>query len=164
MTPAGHANAMCTILAKNYIAHARTLIRSFQALHPECACYALIVDDHNAFLNPHEEGFDILALSDLDIVNVPSFCFKYNLTELCTAAKPYLLNHLIQQRGVKKLLYLDPDIMPSRTSHRNLTRAATSGTPSFKRAPPGISPDSVPRISGTSWIACSGTRTSRSIR
>jgi len=111
MTPAGHANAMCTILAKNYIAHARTLIRSFQALHPECACYALIVDDHNAFLNPHEEGFDILALSDLDIVNVPSFCFKYNLTELCTAAKPYLLNHLIQQRGVKKLLYLDPDIM-----------------------------------------------------
>jgi len=103
--------AMCTIIAKNYLAFARTLAQSFHKLHPDCRCYVLIVDDYESYVNPEDEGFEIVRLTDLGIPNLPEFCFKYDLKELCTATKGYLLDYLINEKGVAKLLYLDPDIL-----------------------------------------------------
>ncbi|HEV7698817.1 MAG TPA: hypothetical protein VGO43_01165 [Pyrinomonadaceae bacterium] len=103
--------AICTIIAKNYLAFARTLVQSFLSLHPTYRCYVLIVDDFEAYVNPEDECFEIVRLSDLNIPNLPEFCFKYDVKELCTAVKADLLNYLIQEKGVAKLLYLDPDIL-----------------------------------------------------
>lgn len=103
--------AMCTIIAKNYLAFARTLARSFLDLHPGFRCYVLIVDDFEGYVNPQDECFEVVKLTDLEIPNLPDLCFKYDVKELCTATKAFLLEYLIQQKGVAKLLYLDPDIL-----------------------------------------------------
>jgi lipopolysaccharide biosynthesis glycosyltransferase len=103
--------AVCTIIAKNYLAFARTLARSFLNLHPDYQCYVLIVDDFEGYVSPQDECFEIVRLTDLDLPNLPGFCFKYDVKELCTAAKASLLDYLINEKGVTKLLYLDPDIL-----------------------------------------------------
>ena len=47
----------------------------------------------------------------MPIQDLPRFCFQYNVTELNTAAKPFLLEYLFKHFGLKKLVYLDPDIL-----------------------------------------------------
>jgi hypothetical protein len=103
--------AMCTIIAKNYLAFARTLAQSFLSFHPDYKCYVLIVDDFEGYISPADECFEIIKLTDLRIPNLPGFCFKYNVKELCTAAKAHLLDYLIREKSARELLYLDPDIL-----------------------------------------------------
>jgi hypothetical protein len=103
--------AVCTVIAKNYLAFARTLVQSFHKLHPDCRCYVLIVDDYESYVNPEDEGFEIVRLTDLGIPKLAEFCFKYDVKELCTATKASLLDYLINEKGVGKLIYLDPDIL-----------------------------------------------------
>lgn len=103
--------AACTIIAKNYFAAARTLAHSFLERHPGDRFYVLVVDDFDGHVEPAAEGFEVVRLADLDIPDLPAFCFKYNIVELCTAAKARFLEHLVADRGVERLFYLDPDIM-----------------------------------------------------
>lgn len=103
--------AICTIIAKNYVAFARTLAQSFLALHSDGRCFVLIVDDFEGFIDPAEECFEIIRLTDLEIPDLPSLCFKYDVKELCTSVKARLLEYLIQERSLSGLLYLDPDIL-----------------------------------------------------
>jgi hypothetical protein len=103
--------AACTIIAKNYVAFARTLAQSFLSFHPGSKFYALVVDDFEGHLDPTDECFEIVRLGELNIPNLPGFCFKYDVKELCTAAKAHLLDYLLREKSVGKLLYLDPDIL-----------------------------------------------------
>ena len=103
--------AMCTIIAKNYLAFARTLAQSFSSFHPDYKCYVLIVDDFEGYIKPSDENFEIVKLTDLEIPNLQGFCFRYDVKELCTAAKAHLLDYLIREKSVTRLLYLDPDIL-----------------------------------------------------
>ena len=103
--------ALCTIIAKNYIAHARTLVESFREFHPEIACYVLIVDEFERYVAPAQEQFEVISLRELELPKARTLCFKYSVTELCTATKPFLLEYLCQKRGIQKLLYIDPDIL-----------------------------------------------------
>jgi hypothetical protein len=107
----GSNRAACTIIAKNYLAFARSLAQSFLALHTDHRFFVLIVDDYEGFVNPSEECFDVINISDLAIEDLPSFCFKYNITEVCTGVKADFLNYLIRERSIDKLLYIDPDIL-----------------------------------------------------
>lgn len=107
----GHKRAMCTIIAKNYLASARSLCKSFRAVHPDYQCYVLIVDEFSGYINPSEEPFEIITLKELEFENLPSLCFKYDVTELCTAVKARLLQYLMDTNSVNQLLYLDPDIL-----------------------------------------------------
>jgi hypothetical protein len=102
---------LCTIIAKNYVAFARTLAQSFLAQYADGKVYVLIVDDFQGYINPEEECFEIVRLTDLKIPNLTEFCFKYNLKELCTAAKASLLEFLIREKSVERLIYLDPDVL-----------------------------------------------------
>ena len=67
--------AMCTIIAKNYIASARSLAQSFLKLHPTHKCYVLIVDNFEGYIDPNEEQFEIVRLRDLGIQELKGFCF-----------------------------------------------------------------------------------------
>src|SRR5258708_5893169 len=82
--------AACTIIAKNYVAFARTLAQSFQSFHPGYRFYALVVDDFEGYIDPAGESFEIVKLSELNIPNLSGFRFKYDVKELCTAAKAHL--------------------------------------------------------------------------
>jgi len=111
MTTNDHSLHACTIIAKNYIAFARTLCDSFLAYHPNGVFHTLVVDDIDGYIDPTKERFEIISLASLNIPNLRDFCFKYNITELSTATKPYVLQYLFDAKHVDKVLYLDPDIL-----------------------------------------------------
>jgi hypothetical protein len=102
---------LCTIIAKNYVAFARTLAQSFLSQHSDGKVYVLIVDDFEGYINPADECFETVALGELKIPKLPEFCFKYSLKELCTAAKASFLEYLICDRRCESLIYLDPDVL-----------------------------------------------------
>lgn len=102
---------ICTIIAKNYLAHARVLCASFLRHHPAGRCYVLIVDEPDPYITTETEPFEIIRLSDLEINDTPSLCFKYTVLELSTAVKPFLLRYLLHNRSEDRVLYLDPDIL-----------------------------------------------------
>lgn len=100
-----------TIAARNYLAMARTLASSFLSCNPGSECTILVVDaltgeipeigDHY-IATPHE-----LALSAEEFARM---ALLYDVTELCTALKPWALE-LLLDRGAEVAVYLDPDIV-----------------------------------------------------
>jgi len=101
--------AVVTIIAKNYLAYARSLVKSLRRFHPDLAVYVLFVDDVAGFVDPAQEDFVLLDLGVLDLPRRQEFLFRYDVMELSTAVKPYVLQWLFD-RGHGKVLYLDPDI------------------------------------------------------
>ena len=101
---------ICTIIAANYAPFARVLAESFAEHHPDWRCFVLVIDDHEGHLDPATEPFEILTPADLDIEHFDRMAALYNVLELSTAVKPWLLRHLLNVRGATTLAYLDPDI------------------------------------------------------
>jgi glycosyltransferase involved in cell wall biosynthesis len=101
---------LCTILAKNYVASAVLLTESFRLHHPDVPVSALVVDGR-----PSDAlgglPFDVLYPSDLplDADEFARMATYYDVTELSTALKPFLLRALLD-RGDDVVMYLDPDI------------------------------------------------------
>ena len=97
----------CTIVAKNYLAHARVLAGSLVEHHPGARFTALVVD---ATSDDGAEPFDVLPAEALiDRAELRRMATIYDVTELATALKPALLRHLRAQ-GASRVVYLDPDI------------------------------------------------------
>jgi glycosyltransferase involved in cell wall biosynthesis len=103
--------AACTIIARNYLPMARALAESWNAVHPEFSFFVLLLDSPQGFFHPDAENFQTVLVSDLDIPNLEDFLFKYTVLEASTAVKPYLLEYLFRKYSIRKLLYLDPDIL-----------------------------------------------------
>ncbi|MGQ9896255.1 MAG: glycosyltransferase [Acidobacteriota bacterium] len=102
----------CTIAAKNYFACIQTLASSIQAQHPEADIAALVVDrDELPPLTVDGITFQLHGPRDfLPESRFRPMAFKYDVTELCTAVKPFYLRYLFSQ-GYRKVVYLDPDIL-----------------------------------------------------
>ena len=103
------SHAFCTIIAKNYLAHARALHRSLRTQHPEALLYVLLVDEVEERFEPTAEEFILVPLRALDPPARLELCFRYELLELCTAVKPLFLRWLFAE-GHSKLVFLDPDV------------------------------------------------------
>ena len=103
--------AACTIIAKNYLPMARVLTESWNAFHPGCPLYVLLLDSPRGFFIPEDEAFHSVLLPELEIPNLSGFMFKYSILESSTAVKPYFISHLFRRYAMNKLLYLDPDIL-----------------------------------------------------
>jgi glycosyltransferase involved in cell wall biosynthesis len=101
----------CTIIARNYLPAARVLTKSFQEHHRDCPFTTLVVDDIDREVDEAAEPFDVLRLADLGIEHDEALRMAaiYDVTELCTALKPWLLETLLD-RGTETVVYLDPDI------------------------------------------------------
>ena len=100
---------VCTIIAKNYVAQARVLARSFAEHHPEGRFWTLIIDDFADYIDPAREPFTILTPADIDCEEFDDMAVRYSVIELSTAVKPWLLRHLMREvQG--PITYLDPDI------------------------------------------------------
>ena len=102
---------ICTIITKNRAAFLRTLFDSFRKCAPEGRCVVLVIDDFEGFLDAEQLPFEILRLQDIGLDNPGEFRFKYTPFELCCALKPFLLEHLLLERGFEKAFYFDSDIM-----------------------------------------------------
>ena len=101
---------MCTVVARNYLAHARVLAESFLRHHPQGHLSVLVLDaDENADLA--DEPFEVLRPDDIGL-DGPEFrrmATIYQLLELATAVKPWLLRHALDD-GAAAVVYLDPDV------------------------------------------------------
>lgn len=116
---------ICTIVAKNYVSFARTLCDSFLSVHPEGKCHTLFIDETEGFLDPAKEPFVAYRMEEIGIPNARELCFRYNVTELATAGKPFFLRHVLSKPGIGKILYLDPDILVLNTLERLYERLDT---------------------------------------
>jgi glycosyltransferase involved in cell wall biosynthesis len=100
---------ICTIIAKNYVAQARVLARSFAEHHPGGRCFVLVIDEYDGYLDPAAEPFTIITPEQIDCPDFAEMALRYDVLELSTAVKPWLLRHLLAA-DVSVITYLDPDI------------------------------------------------------
>jgi glycosyltransferase involved in cell wall biosynthesis len=108
------ATVVCTIVSKNYLAAARVLIQSIRAQHDDLYPVVLLVDTVSGCFDPVSEPFQILLAADLGIPRWEHFSMKYDILELNTAVKPYLIEFLFKQFSARKVIYFDPDIVVHR--------------------------------------------------
>ncbi len=124
--PASCSLAACTIISRNYLSHAKILAKSYARQEPGGRFYLLVVDrlPPGVDLGPH------VQVVDPDELAIPHFletCFKYDVTELCTAVKPAFLSLLLQRYRVNQVVYFDPDILILKPLDR-LKKALQSGS------------------------------------
>jgi glycosyltransferase involved in cell wall biosynthesis len=71
----------------------------------------LVIDDSEGYIDADKEPFELVKLEDLPLANRIELCFKYSVLELATAVKPLLLQYILDQPGITRVIYLDPDIL-----------------------------------------------------
>ena len=99
-----------TVVARNYVPHARTLCESFLTHHPDGRFFVFLIDDLDGAFDPQEEEFELLSFDCLDLPMGDLFFYKYSILELSTAIKPFLFKYIFTEYQVDSLLYLDPDL------------------------------------------------------
>lgn len=101
---------ICTIIARNYAAHARVLAESFREIHPDGTCSVLVIDDPSGYIDPAGEPFELVTIEEIGLPDAERMAASYDVMEFSTAVKPWLLRHLLHRPGVDAVAYLDPDI------------------------------------------------------
>jgi len=103
--------AVVTIVAKNYLAQASILERSFLRFHPEAEFFTLLIDGNAESKENISSQGTILIPSDLDIENetLERMATIYDVMEFATALKPKALELVLKLTG-KNVAYIDPDI------------------------------------------------------
>lgn len=101
---------VCTIIAKNYLAHARVLAESFRRHHPDGTLHVLVLDDYEGYFDPDAEPFELVTPEELHIDGFEEMAAVYDVLELSTAVKPWLLRTLLERTQGAGIVYLDPDI------------------------------------------------------
>lgn len=104
------STAVFTIISKNYLAFARTLLSSVRVHHPEWDQFVLLVDEVDGDFDPKTEPFEIKYLTELNLPDFKKFVFRYSILELNTAVKPWMFSWLFNNKEYDKVVYLDPDI------------------------------------------------------
>ena len=103
--------AICTIIAKNYLAYARVLADSFRQYNPAVDIYVLVIDKIEGYIDPSSEDFNIATIEDINDPQVLQLLFKYDVLESSTAVKPFFMDYLLTKYSLTKLIYFDPDIL-----------------------------------------------------
>lgn len=100
-----------TIVAKNYIAYARTLCASIAAHHPDAKIYVGLSDSDIHGIDQADDCFELISVNQLDLPNLDHFAFRYDVMEFSTAIKPYVFRWLLANTATDCIIYLDPDIL-----------------------------------------------------
>lgn len=106
-----NATRVFTIIARNYLAHARVLAASLARHNPGVRLHVFILDDPDGRIG-WEASFEIIRADELPFGPGSEFhamAAIYDVTELATAVKPWVFGHLFDH-GASVAIYLDPDI------------------------------------------------------
>jgi len=103
-----HAVAAVTICSTNFMAKALSLRESYLQFHPESDFYILIVDKRHERFQILAPDIQVLWAEDIGIKNFSHYAMKFDILELNTNVKPFILSSLLEHYS--KVLYLDPDI------------------------------------------------------
>jgi hypothetical protein len=133
----------CTIVARNYLDRAHALVCTLRRHHPDAHVAVLVLDgassapvDGVEYLTPVDVGLSHEDFAQMTVI--------YDVTELATAVKPWLLAYLLDSEEV--VTYLDPDGEVFAPLHALPAAAAGSGlalVPHITRPIPrdGLFPD-----------------------
>jgi hypothetical protein len=103
------STAVFTIIANNYGAQARVLLRSLRSVQPEWKRFVLIVDVPAKESPVPADLGHVLHPDQLKLSNPSWFAMYYNVLEANTAVKPLMIEYLFN-KGFDRVVYLDPDI------------------------------------------------------
>lgn len=103
--------AAFTIVSNNYLAFAKVFAESYRRHHPDVPIFACIVDEPDPGVRYAKLPFECVFADELDIPAFHNFAFRYEITELNTAVKPYMLAWLRDRHHFDRALYFDPDIL-----------------------------------------------------
>lgn len=106
-----HTRAACTIVARNYLAQARVLVRSFERHHPDVTFTTLVIDGDESDRTSIDGVGRVMIADDLGLAphDLHSMMLIYDVMELATALKPSMLQTLLRE-GANSAIYFDPDI------------------------------------------------------
>jgi glycosyltransferase involved in cell wall biosynthesis len=101
-------SAAFTVVARNYLAYARTLTNSLAEHAPDIDRYVFVVDPAKEV--PEIDGARVLLPGDVfGFEFYAGLAYSSDVTELSTAVKPFVLRHLLRA-GYDRAYYFDPDI------------------------------------------------------
>ncbi len=100
--------AACTIISRNYAAYAKTLEESLQLSNPEIDFYVLIVDVRDDDFAKRVGFSNLVWVEDLNVPDFREMAFRFDILELNTDVKPFMLQRLALD--YEFFYYLDPDI------------------------------------------------------
>ena len=99
-----------TSVSRQYFAKARILGHTLKRHNPAAFLVVVCVGELPPGFQLADEPFDaVLRVEDLDFANPKALCFKYNVTELCTAVKAAASLKIMDAFGAERVIYLDPD-------------------------------------------------------
>ncbi|MGA2283487.1 MAG: glycosyltransferase [Candidatus Dormibacteria bacterium] len=103
---------ICTIIARNYLPFARVLATSFLEHNPGGRVAVLVIDDVDGDVDPRDEPFEVVRPDEigLEAGEFHRMAMIYDLVELATSLKPWLIRCLLARSGTEPVIYLDPDI------------------------------------------------------
>lgn len=105
-TPA--RTAICTIVARNYVALARSMLASVAEFEPAMDRFVFLLDDV-ANVETFAEGTVLRPADIFDPAAYAELARNYDVVEFSTAVKPAVLRYVLD-RGYERALYLDADI------------------------------------------------------
>ncbi|MFD2515637.1 glycosyl transferase [Pontibacter locisalis] len=102
-----------TICSINYLAQAITLGDSLKKSNPDIEFRIYLVDRLTTSGVTRELiPYSLVEIEDVPIAGFEDMCVRYNITELNTSVKPYIIDHIFKTEfRVKNIIYFDPDIM-----------------------------------------------------
>lgn len=99
-----------TIVARNYLGFAFTLVDSLRKVDDSTDLFIYVVDGTDGVPDTMLSRYPVQSLDESLVPQFKSLAFKYSVTEFSTAVKPFIIHHLFTTKGYDKLIYLDPDI------------------------------------------------------
>ncbi|HEV3231319.1 MAG TPA: glycosyltransferase [Candidatus Dormibacteraeota bacterium] len=102
---------VCTVAARNYLAQTRVFVASLLHHHPGAEVHVLLLDGDPEWDAPDLAGGRALFPADLPLepAEFRRMAAIYDVLEMSTAIKPWVIRHLLQTTG-GPVLYFDPDI------------------------------------------------------
>lgn len=105
------STAVFTIVSRNYLHYARSLMESVAQVHPDWRRYVVLVDTPGPVAgSPAEGAFTLVPFDDLGLPEPRKFAFRYTILELNTAVKPWAFRWVLAHDAADRVVYLDPDI------------------------------------------------------
>lgn len=101
--------AVFTIVSRNYFHFAVNLMASVERHMPGVRRFVGICDDTEGLQSP-DPTLQLLGVESLGIEGFDRMATYYTILELNTAIKPWVFQRLMQEQGVDKVIYFDPDI------------------------------------------------------
>lgn len=107
-----------TIVSRNYLAYALTLMQSIARQYPDATRYLCLADARADDPALDTDLFETVTIDALGLPDFDAFVFRYGIMELNTAVKPYMFAWVRARHHDAGIVYLDPDILVLRRLER----------------------------------------------